>query len=195
MDKEKINSSRQIQFLVIEDEKTAIKMYEDFLRELGYGMDTAVTGQEAVKKVDQGHYDVVILDLKLPDIHGMEVLNLIKDKINKAPVIIVTANPTLESAIEAVRGGIVYDYIVKPFSEDDFRLVIQRAAEKVYLQEENMQLSDKLDIVNKALKERIEELEGFAGKAAEYEATINQLVDNVALLEVTLKSIKKSHDK
>lgn len=173
--------------LVIEDEKTVLKLYLALFKEMDHRVIVATTGKEAIKKLEEEKFTLVILDLVLPDIDGMALLKQIKEKSEDTPIIIVTANPSLESSIEAIRTGGVYDYIVKPFDTDEFKMVIQRAVEKVNLTMENRRLVKKLETANKALSERVDELEKFACLEKDYTAKMDTLKQRIKELEKHMK--------
>jgi len=184
---------QKMSVLAIDDEDTTAKLYVSLFKEMGHNVVVAKTGSEVVDKVREQRFDLIILDLKLPDIHGNELLNQIQDKIEGAPVIIVTANPSLESSVEAIRTGGVYDYIAKPFDMKKLKMVVKRAVEKVSLTTENKRLLRKLEVTNKALSQRVDELESFAQEAVGYEGKLTGLAKQVKELQLKLK--KKSGGK
>lgn len=182
---------KKMNFLAIEDDQTVIKLYEKFLAEEGHTLVSATTGADGIKKMDGGAYDLIFMDLKLPDMDGMDLVRRVKDKLEWMPVIIVTANPTLESSIEAVNIGIVTEYIVKPFDSQELVLVIDKAVEKAKLAIENKRLLKKLEISNKALTERVEELEDFAKMAVEYKEKVAKLNTHIQALQAKLKTFEE----
>ena len=172
----------KISILAVDDEAGTLKLYTSILKGDNYHLETASTGGEAIEKMRNEHFDLVLLDLRLPDIDGMQVLKEIQEKTDAVSVIIVTANPSLDSSIEAVRAG-VYDYIVKPFGSEDLKMVVSRAVEKVKLVIQNRRLSRKLEKTNKALVERVEELEKCAKIATSYEGQLEELTRRIKELE------------
>ena len=175
MDAEKTASLRKMNILVIDDESTTVKLYMKLLGDMGHKAVVAKNGEDAIEKAGQKCFDCVILDLVLPDIQGMEVLKQIKENLMGAPVVIVTGNPSFESSVEAIKTGGVYDYITKPFDNEEFSMVIRRAIEKAVLMNENKRLMNRLEATNKALTERVNELEEFSHKAVSYEEEIIKL--------------------
>ena len=183
MGEEAGNTQRLVKILAVDDEETVLKLYERLIADLGHQVVLARTGGQAIDIINRECVDLVILDLKLPDIDGSQLLAMIKEKVPSAPVIIVTAHPTLESSIESIRAGGVYDYIIKPFGSDALQLVVRRAVERTILMSENKRLMHRLEVANLALAERVEQLEKIAGAALGYEGTISQLQERIKQLE------------
>ena len=183
MDNPEMESKKSMRILAVDDDETIIKLYNNILKNMGHDIEVAYSGAEAIEKVAKESFDMFILDLILPDITGTELLKKIKEKIQGAPVIIVTANPTLESSMDAIKTGGVYDYIVKPFESKDLHSVIQRAIEKAELINENRRLWKKLEKANQALMERVNDLEKFAQVVIDYEGQINELKGKIENLE------------
>jgi len=186
MDIEGLDIKKEIKILAVDDDETVSKLYWNILKEMGHKVIIATTGKEAIKMIHEEQYTLIMLDLVLPDIHGSELLKRVKDKIEDTPVVIITANPSLESSIEAIRAGSVYDYIIKPFDPEDLKMVIRRALEKVELTRDNKRLMKRLQTTNKALTERVEELEEFARQEVSYATRIKEL-------ERQIKKLKKGN--
>jgi two-component system response regulator AtoC len=110
--------------LVCDDDSTVSYFLKHFLENEGYGqVDTVSTGEEAIEKVKQNHYHLILLDIKLPRMNGIEVLKRIKETDSGAHVIMITAFPEMKNAEDAVKQG-AYDYIVKPFDMAYLKLVV-----------------------------------------------------------------------
>lgn len=99
--------------LVVDDEANLRRSLALILQKAGYTVTSAGGGQEAIQYLQAGAYDLAFLDLKMPDINGMELLPRLREKYPDMPVLILTAHATLESAIDAVRKG-ARDYLIKP---------------------------------------------------------------------------------
>ncbi len=125
--------------LVIDDEKLIRWMLNDVLGKEGYQVITAETGEAGLKLVEEEGPDLILLDLRLPGIGGMEVLDRVKKIEPEALVIILTAHGTVESAVEAMRKG-AYDYLNKPIDLEETKLVVRKALETVQLKREVVQL-------------------------------------------------------
>lgn len=115
--------------LVVDDKQSALFLSEGVLEDEGYHAEIAQNGQEALERFKQKHFDIVISDLHMPGMDGIELLNNIKKLDIKTLVIIMTARPSIESAIQAFRHG-AYDYIAKPIDPDTIINTIQRGFEK-----------------------------------------------------------------
>ena len=122
--------------LVVDDEKNIRLTMSQSLVPLEIPVQTAVNGEEALQKLDEGPIGLVFLDLKMPGIDGMEVLRRIRDNWPKTRVIIITAHGTIESAVEAMKLGAV-DFIQKPFSPDEIRGLARLVLEREALDEKN----------------------------------------------------------
>lgn len=135
--------------LIVDDEKDIQWMLFNFLREEKYEPITAINAEEAFKAVNKVSPDLMLLDLKLPDMDGVEVLNRVKEINKNLPVIIITAYGDIGSAVRAMKSGAV-DYITKPFDNDDLIQLIKKTLQVKYLSKgfENLrlQLGDNLDI-------------------------------------------------
>ena len=122
-------SETQNRILVVEDEGDMRNGLQRMLSRKGYSVDTAEGGLAAVEKMRQSPFQVVIADLKMPDMSGIEVLQTAKDINRSVTVIIITGYATVASAVESMRLG-AFDYITKPFKPDDITLAVERALKK-----------------------------------------------------------------
>lgn len=114
--------------LVIDDEKRIRDVTSRMLTEEGFEVALAETGEIGMKMVDEKHYDIVLLDLMMPGISGLDVLSHLKSHHPYSIVIVITGYATLEHSIEAMKKG-AFDFIPKPFSPQDLRIVITKAIE------------------------------------------------------------------
>ncbi len=128
---------------VIDDEPVIHDILSQLLTGEGYELEISASGEEALTKFSSQDFDVVLLDLLMPGLDGIEVLKEIKRIAPQTVVIIITAYASVESAIAAMKIG-AYDYIQKPFKHDDLLLTIKRAIEHKTLQDENIRLKDEL---------------------------------------------------
>ncbi len=122
--------------LVVDDEETIQNLLQRILKEAGYNVVTASDGQEALDKVSQQKFDAVLLDIKMPVMSGIEVLQQLTTNWPGICVVMATAVGDAQTAVEAMKLG-AYDYITKPFNPDDVVLKMQRALEKRNLRLEN----------------------------------------------------------
>lgn len=121
--------------LVVDDEKLITWPLAVMLKEEGYEVDTAASGNEALKKFDSFDPELVILDISLPDLNGLELLKRFKAANEDVYVVIVTGNSYADSAVQALRDG-ADDYLGKPLNLDAIKLVVNRAFEKRQLKKE-----------------------------------------------------------
>jgi len=110
----------------------------------GYRVDAVSDGSQAVARLGEQMYDLVISDIKMPRLTGFELLAHVRDKCPETMMIMITAFSTTEEAVEAMKLG-AYDYITKPFRNEEIRLVIKNALERKSLRQENLQLKKELD--------------------------------------------------
>ncbi len=115
--------------LVMEDELSVAKGLEIVLTEEGYVVDLAMTGQSALAKSSEKIFDLLVADLRLPDIDGMEVVKQVKKQRPQTEAIVITGYPSVSSAVESVKIG-VYDYLRKPFTDNQFREAVQGALKR-----------------------------------------------------------------
>lgn len=135
--------------LLCDDEQKLSRMLATALESAGYSVQCAATGQEALNRSAARPPDVVITDLRLPDMDGLQVLKKVRAGQNPPDVIVITAFATTETAVEAMRLG-AYDYLIKPFSIDELRIKIARLFSRRALQEQNGQLQAQLDSIYRA---------------------------------------------
>ncbi len=129
--------------LIVDDDSTLRELLSETIQGMGYTVDTAGDGHEALKKLKRERYDVVVADLKMPGMDGLTLLDHIKSLDGNILVIIITAYATLESAVKAIEKG-AYDYIAKPFRLDEFVVVVRNACEKLRLLRQRDSLLEEL---------------------------------------------------
>jgi len=130
--------------LVVDDDELSRAYLSEALQRDGYSVDNACDGQEAVGLTDNQNYDMLFLDMRMPRMGGMEVLEKVKKTSKETTVIIMTAYGSIETAVEAMRKG-AYDYIIKPFSPENIELLLKRVQERQKLIDENKYWRSKLD--------------------------------------------------
>jgi DNA-binding NtrC family response regulator len=135
--------TRQRLIHIIDDEPIIHEVLGDLLTAEGYEVESSLDGEEALEKYSPDSCDLILLDLLMPGMNGMEVLKRIKKIDPQAVIIIITAYASVESAISAMKIG-AFDYIQKPFKHDELLLTIERAREHKNLQDENIRLKDEL---------------------------------------------------
>ncbi|MBN2714258.1 MAG: sigma-54-dependent Fis family transcriptional regulator [Deltaproteobacteria bacterium] len=120
-------SDEKIQVLVADDERNLRRMLKAQLERWGYEVHLAETGTEALKLLHENHIDIVITDLRMPEMDGMELLSQIQKRHKSLPVIMITAHGTVDTAVEAIKLG-AFDYITKPYDRNALKDVVAKAA-------------------------------------------------------------------
>jgi two-component system, OmpR family, phosphate regulon sensor histidine kinase PhoR len=133
--------NRTYSLLVVDDEKVIREGINRLLAKEPVAITLAEDGLQAWEILDQQEFDLLLLDLKMPRLDGMELLTRLKERYPEQIVIIITGHGTVEAAVEAMKIG-AYDFITKPFMPDQLRLVVRRALEKRELQIEARQLRE-----------------------------------------------------
>ena len=136
--------------LFIDDDATGREVAAYQLRQAGFRVDLAEDGQVGLKRFDPTRHAVVITDLKMPRIGGMEVLQRVREQAPEVPVLVITAFGSLEVGVDAMRSG-AYDVLAKPFQGDQLRLSVARAAERSRLARENRRLRRQLSGVERPI--------------------------------------------
>jgi DNA-binding NtrC family response regulator len=131
--------------LVADDEKVIREILSDFLTMEGYVVRTVEDGQAALDELEQRSYNLVITDLKMPRMGGIELLEEVNRRGLGVLTVIMTGFGTVETAIDAMKKG-AYDYILKPFKVEEVIHIVQRGLEKQRLQQENLQLREAISI-------------------------------------------------
>jgi len=129
--------------LLVDDEKSVCSTLSLFLQKVGYQVEEAANGEEAEDRLKNQFYDLVITDLKMQPMDGLEVLKVAKAINPMTEVVVMTAYSTVESGVEAMKLG-AYDYIQKPFNKDEFLLLVAKALERKQLLSEVEQLQEEL---------------------------------------------------
>jgi DNA-binding NtrC family response regulator len=130
--------------LVVDDEEIVLKSCRKILEGGGHQVFTALSGQEAFDLLEKEPIDIVITDIKMPGMDGMEILGRVKEKYPDVLVIIITGYSTVQSAVQAMKLG-AFDYIPKPFTPDEVLVVVEKALEKKSLIYENIYLRKELE--------------------------------------------------
>lgn len=161
---------------VVEDDRHQREIIKTILAKEGFYVETAETGKKAIEMLKNGTFDVILTDLRLPDIDGTEVLKEVKTLNLPSHVIIITAYGSIPSAIEATKLGAFY-YLEKPFEKDQLLLVVNNAANQASLLKDNIllknQLADRFHLDNiVGVHGRMEELFNTVGKVAPTNSTV-----------------------
>ena len=176
--------ARKTHILVVDDEKVVRESLRDWFREDGYEVDTAADGAEALRKIDEDTWDILLVDIKMPGMDGLEVQRRVKRADPAAIVIIITAYATVDTAVQALKEG-AYDYITKPIDPDDLASVIGKAAERQQLVRENEELKQTLESVSGA---SMAEIIGESPSMKKVREMINTVAETDATVLVTGES-------
>jgi DNA-binding NtrC family response regulator len=136
--------AKKSRILVIDDEASMRECLKDWLMEDGYEVGLAASGEEGLVMSQKERWDVVLLDLKMPGMDGIETLKRLKDQDQESEVVMMTAYATVDTAVQAMKEG-AFDYLVKPFDPDEIEMQVKRIVEHKELVLENILLRKKLE--------------------------------------------------
>ena len=131
--------SQQPSVLVVDDESSILDTLRILLRKDGYEVATAQGGKAGLEQIRSGNHSIVLTDVRMPQVSGLDILKAAKEQDPETPVILMTAQASLQTAIQAVNEGAFY-YIQKPFSNDELLAILRRACEFRSIRVENKQL-------------------------------------------------------
>jgi len=160
---------------LVEDATSLARVYSEYLKREGYEVTAVETGAEAMSALADGAPRVVLLDLMLPDMNGMEVLRRVRADNAPCAVIIITAHGSVNIAVEAMRNG-AYDFLVKPFTPDRLLVTVANAAER-------LRLSQIVDIYRREMGRS--RYHGFIGSSLTIQ-TVYRIVDSAAASKATV---------
>lgn len=137
--------------LIIDDEKSIVDLLTVVFKKEGYTVKSSLSATKALELIDKEDFSLILSDIKLPQMSGMDILKYVNEKKPELPVIMITAYGTIKQAVEAFKMGAV-DYVVKPFDMGELKLVVAQGLEKRKLKEENVllrqELKDKYSFAN-----------------------------------------------
>jgi two-component system response regulator AtoC len=162
--------------LVVDDDPDIVAVLEELLRKEGHQVATCATGAAAIAAGRDEQFDVVVVDIRLPDLDGLAVLRAFQEASPDVAVIVTTAFGTVETAIQAIKTG-AYDYIPKPFKLDEVRIVVRRALERKRLLQENRRYRQEL-----RGKYRLENVVGASGPMLEIFKTVARVAPTRSLV-------------
>ncbi|MGL6313217.1 quorum-sensing sigma-54 dependent transcriptional regulator LuxO [Vibrio sp. WXL103] len=158
--------------LMVEDTASVATLYRTYLTPLGIDIDIVVNGQDAIESLEHRIPDLILLDLRLPDMTGMDVLAAVKRKHKDVPVIFMTAHGSIETAVEAMRLG-AQDFLIKPCEADQLRITVNNAMRK----------ASKLKIDNDNPKNH--RYQGFIGSSASMQS-VYRVIDSAATSKASI---------
>ena len=134
-EKMRTTDRKDISILVVDDDQQLADVLYRSIEKFGFNSDVAFSGEEALSKVQETAYSIIISDLKMPEISGLELLEIVKKEDDDIIFIIITGYGSIEQAVEAMKKG-AYDFITKPFNLHEIEAIINRAVEKIDLQKQ-----------------------------------------------------------
>ncbi|HLP61572.1 MAG TPA: sigma-54 dependent transcriptional regulator [Candidatus Deferrimicrobium sp.] len=160
----------QLKILVIDDDPSIRNMLAIVLKKAGYDVTCTESGKTSLEKLKKESFDLIISDIKMPDINGIDLLKKIKSITPEIPVIMITAYASANDAVEAMKLG-AEDYVTKPFNLDELKIIIDRAIYKTNIEKENIELKSRLTD-----KEKFENIVGKNQKMLD----IFEMIDNIS---------------
>lgn len=139
-----MNEQRDARLLIAEDESNLRLVLQKELQRLGYRVQAAPDGEAALRKLEESNVDVLLCDINMPNMDGMELLRRVHERPNPPEVIMLTGQGTIETAVEAMKLG-AYDYLTKPYSINELDVRVRQAAEKRNLRVDNQRLRAQID--------------------------------------------------
>ncbi|MFA4966761.1 MAG: sigma-54 dependent transcriptional regulator [Candidatus Margulisiibacteriota bacterium] len=188
----------KLNVLIIDDESDMQETLKSILKK-NYSPVAASNGKEGLKELKNGNFHLVLLDLRMPEMDGIEVLKKIKELDSSIPVIMVTASKDLRSAVEAMKTG-AEDFVSKPFEVDELLAVIEKALDKYKLVRENQALKEILkdserycDLLGKT--EKIKKVMSVIDSIAKTDSTVLIFGESGTGKEIAAKTIHKMSDR
>ncbi|MEW5900042.1 MAG: sigma-54 dependent transcriptional regulator [Acidobacteriota bacterium] len=162
--------------LIIDDEKSLLDLLSVVLKKEGYRVKTCLAPSKVFELLEKEGFDLLICDIRLPEISGMELLKYVRENRPEVPIIMITAYGSLKQAVEALKAGAT-DYILKPFDVEELKIIIAQELEKRRLKEENIilkrNLKEKYSFENMVGKSKaMQEIYSLIEKAAGTDSTI-----------------------
>ena len=162
--------NKKIKILIVDDEDSVRDSLYNWFMEDGYYVECAENAKVALAKLESGSYDIILADIKMPGMDGLEMLRRIKSLKSDSIIIVMTAFATVDTAVQALKDG-AYDYVTKPFDPDDLSHLIRNASKQISLAQENESLKARVvtlenveDIIgeSEAIKKVLKEVENVA---------------------------------
>ena len=139
-----MNEQRDARLLIAEDEANLRLVLQKELQRLGYRVQAAPDGESALRKLEESNVDVLLCDINMPHMDGMELLRRVHERPNPPEVIMLTGQGTIETAVAAMKLG-AYDYLTKPYSINELDVRVRQAAEKRNLRVDNQRLRAQIE--------------------------------------------------
>jgi len=157
---------KKISILVVDDEESVRDSLSSWFKEDGYRVDCAEDAKKALSILETHNFDIILADLKMPGMDGLEMLRRIKSLNKGSIVIVMTAFATVDTAVKALKDG-AYDYVTKPFDPDDLSHLIRNATKQITLANENETLKKRVD--------SLESVEDLIGKSESIKRVLREI--------------------
>jgi DNA-binding NtrC family response regulator len=173
---------KKYNILIVDDDAEMVNLLEEILEKEGYSVTKAFRGKDALQIIKDEIFDMIITDIRMPEIGGLDILRAVKKIHPETIVLLVTAFGTIETAISAMREG-AYDYIAKPFRIDEIRILVKRALDQQRLMKEYAYLQAGLKE-----KYRLENIVGSSNEMLEVYKTVAKVSDSRSTVLITGES-------
>jgi DNA-binding NtrC family response regulator len=140
---------KKINILIVDDELSIRESLDGWLQQDGYEVETAEDGPTALGRIQEKHYDIMLLDVKMPKMDGITVLKELKEKNPETAVVMMTAHGAIQDAVEAMKLG-AYDYLLKPFDLEELSLTIEKLVQMQILAMENLILKERVATITRS---------------------------------------------
>ena len=170
---------KKISILVVDDELSIRESLSGWLQQDGYEVESAADGPEALAKAQETHYDIMLLDVKMPRMDGITVLKTLRETNADTAVVVMTAHGAIQDAVEAMKLG-AHDYLLKPFDLEEMSLIIEKLVQVQTLAMENLILKDRVATIS-----RFENLVGQSPPMLQLFETIVDVAQSDASLLLT----------
>ncbi len=134
-----MRNDENFRILVVDDNKELREILGEFLKGEGHDVEGAADGREALEKHSENPFDLIVTDLNMPEVSGMELIRTVRKENPDTEFVIITGYASMDTAVEAVRIG-AFDYIVKPFRMEELQVVVKNARDKITLKKLNAKL-------------------------------------------------------
>lgn len=178
----------ELDVLVVDDEEDIRHMLTMLLEQENYRVETATDGEKALQELMVADYDLVVCDVRMPDLGGLELLDELEERGIETTVIVMSAFGNRDLALKAIERG-AYDYIDKPFNNDEILLTIEKAEERLQLRQENEELAERLaETSSSSIEDAFPDIIGESDAIREVLQTIRQIADYKSTLLITGES-------
>jgi len=189
----------EFRILLIDDEPAQITSIKSFLKRRTYSVLSANSGKEGISFIDEGNIDLVLTDFRMPDMNGLEVVQMIKKRNPEIPVVVITAFSDTKDAVKVMKEG-AFDYLSKPIDLDELEILVDKAKEHRYLVSENKLLRQQLEEKYKfdgiiSQSREMEKVLNTSGRVAKSKATVLLRGQSGTGKELIAKAIHYSSDR